>query len=84
MNGKQKHKKIYKDKSNIDGNGIFAKKDIKKGEIIALIKGPIINHVVVDKKTSTIGPNWIGIGKNKRRSGKRTIQRSSLYKISTP
>jgi len=60
-----KHKKTYKDKSNIDGNGLFAKKDIKKGKIIALIKGPIINHVVVDKKTSTIGPNWIGIGKNK-------------------
>ena len=25
-----KHKKTYKDKSNIDGGGIFAKKDIKK------------------------------------------------------
>ena len=65
MNGKQKHKKIYRDKSDIDGKGIFAKKDIKKGEIIALIKGPIINHAVVDKKTSSAGPNWIGIGKNK-------------------
>ena len=65
MNGKQEHKKIYKDKSKIDGNGIFAKRDIKKGENIAIIKGPIVNHVVVDKKTSSVGPNWIGIGKNK-------------------
>lgn len=67
MNSKyeNQHKKIYKGKSKIHGRGIFAKKNIKKGESIALIKGPIMNHVVVDKKTSCMGSNWIGLSKNK-------------------
>lgn len=57
--------KIYIGKSKICGKGIFASRDIKRGEIIALIKGPIINHIVVDKKTSAVGSSWVGIGKNK-------------------
>ena len=67
MKGKQipQHKKVHIKKSNIHGNGIFAKKDITKNENIALIKGKVINHTVVNKKTSAIGPNWIGIGRNK-------------------
>jgi len=59
------HRKIHTKKSNIDGTGIFAKRDIKKDESIALIKGQIVNHFAVDKSTSSVGPNWIGIGKNK-------------------
>ncbi len=67
MNSKpnKQHRKISKSKSGIDGTGLFAKKYIKKGETVALIKGPILNCIVVDKKTSSAGPNWIGIGKNK-------------------
>lgn len=57
--------KIYIGESKLHGKGIFAKKDIEKGESIALIKGQIIDHIVVDKKTSAVGPNWIGIGKHK-------------------
>ena len=57
--------KIYIRKSKVHGKGIFASRDIKKGEIVALIKGQIVDHVVVDKQTSAMGPNWIGFGKNK-------------------
>lgn len=57
--------KIYIGKSKLHGKGLLAKRDIKKGEIVALIKGQIIDHVVVDKETSAMGPNWIGINKNK-------------------
>ncbi len=56
--------KIDVHESKVDGSGVFAKKDIKKGEIIALIKGTPIKHFVVDKKTSEAGPNWIGVGEN--------------------
>jgi|SRR3989344_75665 len=67
MKGKQipQHKKVYIKKSNIHGNGIFAKKDIKRGECVSLIKGKIVHHIVVDKKTSWAGPNWIGIDRHK-------------------
>ena len=67
MKGKQipQHKKVYIKKSNIHGNGIFAKKNIKRGECVSLIKGRIVNHIVVDKKTSSAGPNWIGLGRYK-------------------
>lgn len=61
----QQHRKIYINKSSIDGTGIFAKRNIKNGESVALIKGQIVNHIVADKKTSAFGQNWIGIGKNK-------------------
>jgi len=61
----KQHRKIYESKSDIHGIGLFAKKYIKKGEVIALIKGKILYRIVVDKKTSSSGPNWIGIGKNK-------------------
>lgn len=57
--------KIYIGKSKLDGKGIFAARNIKEGEIVSIIKGKIINWVVIDKKTSAFGPNWIGCGKNK-------------------
>ena len=57
--------KIYIGKSKVHGKGVFASRDIKKDEIVSLIKGKIVNWVVVDKKTSAYGPNWIGCGKNK-------------------
>lgn len=59
------HRNISVAKSPIDGAGIFAKRDFKKGETIAVIKGKEIFHVVKDKKTSALGPDWIGIGRNR-------------------
>lgn len=57
--------KIYVKKSKLEGTGLFALNDIKKGEKVAVINGPIIKWNVVDQKTSSYGPNWIGYGKNK-------------------
>ena len=34
--------KVYVKKSKIKGKGLFAKRDIKKGEIIGVAKGPIV------------------------------------------
>ena len=65
MNRTIRHKKIHIEESPVDGSGIFAKRDIKKNESIALIKGSLVTHVVVDQKTSNMGQNWIGVGKNK-------------------
>lgn len=59
------HRKIHIKESVIDGHGIFAKRNIKKHEGIAIIKGNIINHTVIDQATSDVGQNWIGFGKNK-------------------
>lgn len=56
--------KIYIGKSKIHGKGIFASKDIKKGEIIALIKGRVVNFLVKNKKDAQHGPDWVGICHN--------------------
>lgn len=56
--------KIYIGKSGIHGNGIFAKKNIKRGEIICVLKGEIVVFEVKNEKDSEYGPNWVGIGKN--------------------
>ncbi|KKU75832.1 MAG: Nuclear protein SET [Candidatus Yanofskybacteria bacterium GW2011_GWA1_48_10] len=67
MQSKQKHRhrKVHIKESGIDGVGIFAKRNIKRHEGIAVIKGELVSHMVVDKKTSAVGQNWIGVGKNK-------------------
>ena len=62
---KQQHKKVYSNTSHINGIGIFAKKNIQKGENVGLIRGKVINWIVKNKETSKEGPNWIGFGKNK-------------------
>ena len=59
-----KHKKIYISKSRIDGFGLFASKDIKNGETVAIIKGKLVHWVVKDMKTAMYGEDWIGIKKN--------------------
>ncbi|MBI5892634.1 MAG: hypothetical protein HZB79_03105 [Deltaproteobacteria bacterium] len=58
--------KIYIKKSKTQGKGIFAEKDIKKGETIFTAKG-LIKKFTTDAKNaeeSQMGPNWIGIGEN--------------------
>ena len=54
-------RKVYIAKSKIHGNGVFANKNLKRGEIIFVLKGKIKNWKVKDLKTSLFGPNWIGI-----------------------
>ena len=55
--------KLYKDKSKVNGTGLFSSEDFKKNDTIAYIQGPI--HVfrkftpVVSKQML----NWIGVGK---------------------
>ncbi len=56
--------KIYIGKSKLHGKGLFANQNIKKGEIIAIIKGKVVNWIVINKSTSAVGPNWIGLRKN--------------------
>lgn len=57
--------KIYVGKSNIHGKGIFAERNIKKGEIVCILKGKAVVFEVKNKKDSECGPNWVGIGKDK-------------------
>lgn len=56
--------KIEIKKSGIHGKGIFTKKNIKKGEIVFIIKGKLVKFEVHNKKESSKGPNWVGISKN--------------------
>lgn len=52
--------------SKIQGKGLFANKDFKRGDIIFIFRGKIIDDwKVTDEESSLYGPNWVGIGKNK-------------------
>lgn len=54
-------RKVGMGKSKIHGLGLIAKRLIKKGETICLIKGKIVDWHVKDKASALFGPNWIGI-----------------------
>lgn len=57
--------KIYVGKSNLEGEGLFATRDIKKGEIIFKIKGKKVKFLIIDeKKADSADMNWFGYGKN--------------------
>lgn len=58
-------KHIYIATSKIAGKGVMAGENIKKGELIRYVKGKIKLFVPKNEKDSQVGPNWIGIGKNK-------------------
>lgn len=58
-------KHIYHTKSKINGLGVFAGENIKKGEVIQYIKGEAKFLAIKNKEDSLSYPNWIGIGKNK-------------------
>lgn len=57
--------KIYIAKSRLDGKGIFALRNIKKGETVFVIKGNKLKFLINNKKQAQIaGLNWVGYGKN--------------------
>lgn len=58
-------KDLHVGKSSIEGVGLFANKDFKKGDIVFIFKGKPIDWEVSDEKSSLYGPNWVGIGKSK-------------------
>lgn len=58
-------KHIYIRTSGIDGKGVAAGENIKKGDSIQHIKGEVRFLTVKNKKDSLSNPNWIGIGENK-------------------
>jgi len=55
---------IYVSNSSIDGKGVFAKKDFKKGEIVFIFKGKVYFRVNKVKDDTYANPNSIGFGKN--------------------
>jgi len=57
-------KKIYVKDSPIEGNGIFANKNIRKGEIISYFKGKHYKRVTKGIDDALSNPNSIGIGPN--------------------
>ncbi|MFA6076941.1 MAG: SET domain-containing protein-lysine N-methyltransferase [Candidatus Paceibacterota bacterium] len=57
--------KIYIGESKTHGKGIFAKGDIKKGEIVFIIKGKKVHFLIDSEESAKVaGFNWIGVGKN--------------------
>jgi len=63
---KKTSKKICIRESKTHGKGLFALRNIKKSEIIFIIKGKKVNFLINNKKQAGIaGFNWIGFGKNK-------------------
>lgn len=56
--------KIYHKESKIHGSGVFAIKDIKKGEIICIIKGEKKYKINKNKKDALSNPDWVGFKKN--------------------
>ena len=62
---KESMKHIYIRTSQIDGNGVAAGENIKKGEIIQHIKGEAKFLIIKNKRDSLSNPNWIGVGENK-------------------
>ena len=51
-------------KSPIDGKGMFAKKDFKKGQTVFLFKGRVYRRVNKNSKHAYMNPNSIGYGPN--------------------
>lgn len=57
--------KVYKKQTKRTGVGIFAKKNLKKGEIIFIVKGKLISFIVKNKKDALFGDRWLSISKNR-------------------
>lgn len=57
-------RKICFGHSGIQGYGLFARKDIKKGEIVFIAKGKMVKLDVKTKEDAMQNPNMIGVGKD--------------------
>ncbi len=51
--------------SKIHGKGIFALKNIRRGETVFTITGKVVHWVVKDENSSLYGPCWVGMSKNR-------------------
>ena len=58
-------KHIYIRTSKIEGKGVAAGEDIKRGDIIQHVKGKPRFLAIKNKEDSLSYPNWWGVGKNK-------------------
>lgn len=57
--------KILIAKSGLHGKGLFASRNIKRGEVVFIIKGEKVNFLIDStKKAAAAGLNWVGVGKN--------------------
>jgi uncharacterized protein len=56
--------KVYVNDSAIEGKGIFASKNIKRGEIISFFKGERHEMINESEDDALANPYWIAIGKN--------------------
>lgn len=54
-------KRVTAGKSSIEGRGLIAQEDIKKGDFIAFIKGPIVRRVEKTKEAALAMPDLIGL-----------------------
>src|SRR3989344_9124182 len=57
-------KKVKIADSKIHGFGVIAKRMIRRGEIVFIIKGKTRYWKVKDEKQALYGEHWIGIGRN--------------------
>jgi hypothetical protein len=53
-------KKIHVGRSKIAGLGIIASKNIRKGELVTILRGPVRYVRVQTKKQAQFGATWIG------------------------
>ncbi len=60
-----KNKKLEIKQSGINGKGLFATQEIKKGELIGYIKGNLKFQPNKNKKISLENPNWVGLAEDK-------------------
>ncbi len=56
--------KIYVGKSEIAGTGLFSNRDIKKGEVVFIMKGRILKMNNSNRKNLLSMPNIVGIDKD--------------------
>ncbi|HMO79084.1 MAG TPA: SET domain-containing protein [Candidatus Paceibacterota bacterium] len=57
-------KDIYICNSKIEGKGVYAGENIKKGEFIQSIKGDLKFKINKNLKDTLGNPNWVGVDKN--------------------
>lgn len=50
--------------SSIEGKGVFATRDFKKGDIVFIFKGKVYHNVINGPADTAFKPNSIGFGKN--------------------